>query len=330
MKIRFFRIRHMTLLLSALCFIGVLLAACDSSFLTPSSSASNSSFTFPTNNGPITYSTRPEDVVVRTFYGGGNLGTLAFSPEVSIYGDGTYVLGPGYTLRWGKLGSDSVQQLLHTFVDSDGLLSLTRQEFYDVPDQNATFLQLTLNNKHYEFLYGKFGTLAESAQEIDEYHHLGKALAAIIAALQGPTHPYSSRSTALLVHQDYSPDLTQNIPSWFLPGFSLEQLATYECGVIPPDQTGPNADTGCLTFTTPHYAYLLTPQQLQSIKILLNGQLRGEFYEPASGLYYTVVLRPLLPDELLQKTLAMLGSQELSYTSVPLHSGTIPTPVATP
>ena len=329
MNIRYFRIKHIIPSLTVLYFIGLLLTACNSSFFTSSSNSANS-FTFPTNNGPITYSTRASDVLVRTFYGGGNLGTLAFSPQISIYGDGTYILGPGYQMRWGKLDQDALQQLLHTLVDSDGLLNLTMQEFYDVPDQNATILQLTLNNKHHEFLYGKFGTLQESAQDIDQYHHLGKALAAIIAALKGPIHPYSSRSMALLVHQDFSPDLTQTIPTWSLPDFSLNQLAIYECGVIPVDQTGPNADTGCLTFTTPHYAYLPTPQQLQSINLLLNGRQQGEFYEPGSGLYYTVVLRPLLPDELPQKMLAMLGSQELSYTGVPLHSGTIPTPVATP
>ena len=330
MNIRFFRIRYTVLLLNMLCLIAILLPACSSSFLTSSSSANNGSFTFPTNNGPITYSTNAGDVVIRTFYGGGNLGTLAFSPEISIYGDGTYILGPGYAMREGKLNSDSLQQLLHALVDSDGLLSLTRQVFYDLPDQNATFLQLMLNNKHYQYVYGQFGALSESAQDVDEYHHLGKALAAISTALQGPTHPYTSRFMALLVHQDFSPDLTQNIPDWSLPAFSLHQLATYECGVLPVDQTGPNADTGCLTFTAPQYAYLPTLQQLQSIKLLLHGQTRGEFYEPSSGFYYTVVLRPLLPDELPQKTLAMLGSSDLSYMGVPLHSGTIPTPIATP
>lgn len=329
MNIQFLRMQHIVLLPATLCFIGLLLTACNSSILS-SSPNSSSSFTFPTNNGPITYSTKPSDVLIRTFYGGGNLGTLAFSPEISIYGDGTYILGPGYQMRRGKLDEATLQQLLHTLVDSDGLLSLTRQEFYDVPDQNPTFLQLSLNNKHFEFLYGKFGMLPESAQDIDEYHHLGKALAAIIAALQGPTYPYTSSAMALLVHQDFSPELGQNIPDWSLPDFSLDQLATYECGTIPVDQTGPNADTGCLTFNTPHYAYLPTSQQLQNIRILLNGQLQGEFYEPGSGLYYTVVLRPLLPDELPQKMLAMLGSQELSYSGVPLRSGTIPTPAGTP
>jgi len=314
--------------LAALCFIGTLLSACDSSFLSSTNTSSHS--TLPTNNGPITYSTSPSDVLIRTFYGGGNMGALAFSPQVSIYGDGTYILGPEYQMRWGKLDTGALQQLLHTLVDTGGLLGLSRQQFYDVPDQNATLLQLTLNNKHYEFLYGKFGTLQESAQDIDEYHHLGKALTAITEALNGPTHPYTSTSMALLVHQDFSPDLSQTIPDWSLRDFSLDQVATFECGVIPPDETGPDADTGCLSFTIPLNAYLPTPQQLQTLKTLLHGRQQGEFYEPYLGLYYMVVLRPLLPDEVSQKTLAMLGSQQLSYTGVPLHSGTIPTPVPTP
>ena len=328
---RQFPLRRFTMLsLAVLCFpfIAALLSACDSSFFSSTSTSSHT--TLPTNNGPITYSTSPSDVLVRTFYGGGNMGALALSPQVSIYGDGTYILGPGYQMRWGKLDTGALQQLLHTLVDTGGLLGLSRQQFYDVPDQNATLLQLTLNNKHYEFLYGKFGTLQESAQDIDEYHHLGKALTAITEALNGPTHPYTSTSMALLVHQDFSPDLSQTIPNWSLRDFSLDQVATFECGVTPPDETGPDADTGCLSFTIPFYAYLPTPQQLQTLKTLLHGRQQGEFYEPNLGLYYMVVLRPLLPDEVSQKTLAMLGSQQLSYTCVPLHSGTIPTPVPTP
>jgi len=325
----FFLRRFTILFLTMLCLIGILLTACDSSFLSSSTNTNNHS-TLPTSNGPITYSTSPNDILARTFYGGGNMGTLAFSPQVSIYGDGTYILGPGYQMHWGKLDTGALQQLLHTLVDTGGLLNLKRQQFYDVPDQDATLLQLTLNNKHYEFLYGKFGALLESAQDMDEYHHLGKALSAITEALNGPTHPYTSASMALLVHQDFSPDLSKAISDWSLRDFSLDEVATFECGVIPPGGTGPNADTGCLSFTTPLYAYLPTPGQLQTIKILLNGRQQGEFYEPKSELYYIVVLRPLLPDEESQKTLAMLSSQHLSYTGVPLHSGTIPTPVATP
>ena len=330
MNRRSFLMRYIFLPLAMLCFIQILLTACDTSSLFSSSTTKSNHSTLPTSNGPITYSTSPNDVLIRTFYGGGNLGALAVSPQVSIYGDGTYILGPGYQMRWGKLDTGTLQQLLHTLVDTGGLLNLRRQQFYDVPDQNATLLELTLNNKHYEFLYGKFGAIQESAQDMDEYHHLGKALTAITEALNGPTQPYTSTSMALLVHQDFSPDLSKTFPDWSLRDFSLDEVATFECGVIPPGSTGPNADAGCLSFTTPLNAYLPSPQQLHTIKTLLNGRQQGEFYDPKSELYYTVVLRPLLPDELPQKTLAMLGSQQLSYTGVPLHSGTIPTPVPTP
>jgi len=312
-----------------LCLLAALITACASSSDTTSSSKSGKNTrVLPTNNGTITYSLNPSDVIVRTFYGGGNFGTLAFSPEISIYGDGTYILGPGIQMRQGKLDADSLQQLLHTLVDTDGLLGITQTQFYDVPDQNATFLQLTLNNKHYEFHYGKFGTLQESAQELDEYHRLDHALTTIRESLKGPTHPYSNHTMIVLVHQDFSPDLTQNIPEWLLPDFTLNQLAIFECGVIPPDQVGPNGDTGCLTFTAPSVVYLPTTRQLQSIRALLKNQQQGEFIE--QGLYYHLVLRPLLPDELPQKMVAMLGSNELSYSSIPLHSGAIPKPKPTP
>jgi len=225
-------------------------------------------------------------------------------------------------MREGRLDTDSLQQLLHALVDADGLLSFTQTQFYDVPDQNATLLQLTLNKKYYEFQYGKFGTLQESAQALDEYHRLDRALTMIRESLKGPTHPYSNATMTVLVHQDFSPDLTQNIPVWPLADFTLSQLAKFECGIIPPDQVGPNGDTGCLTFTVPRAAYLPNRRQIQTIRSLLNNQQQGEFLE--QGLYYRLVMRPLLPDELPLKTVAMLGSNELSYKGVPLQSGPIP------
>jgi hypothetical protein len=315
-------------LLALLCLLSILLAACNSSANVPPTPTTSSNSTVATNNGTITYKTGPADVLIRTFYGGGNTANLAFSPEISIYGDGTYILGPGLQMHQGRLSTDTLQQLLHTLVNTDGLLNFSRQQFYDVPDQNANLLELALNNKHFEFVYGKFGTLQESSHDMDEYHRLDHALTTITETLKGQTSLYSNRSMTILVHQDFSPDLTQTIPIWSLKDLSLGQLATFECGIIPPDETGPNADTGCLTFTIPHYAFLPTAQQLTAINMQLRGQPQGEFIE--QGLYYRVVVRPLLPDELLQSTVAMFGSQELTYVGVPLHRGPVPTPVVRP
>ncbi len=310
----------------------LLFASCSSATGGTSSGSAKSTphSTVSTNNGVVTYNTSPQDVIIRTFYGGGNMGTLEISPEISIYGDGTYILGPGLQMREGKLSTDALQKLLDTLVDSDGLLGIQRQQFYDVPDQNMTLLQLNLNGKNYAWYYGQFGSLQESTQDMDAYHHLGQALSTITQSLPGPTHAYTSKNVVLLVHEDFSPDLTKTIPVWTLPNFTLDSVATYECGVTPPDQTGPNGDTGCLSFTTPHYAYLLTQQQSRAVQTMLKGQQEGVYYEQATGLYYSIALRPLLPDELPAQMLAMYGSAELTYAGVPLHSGIIPTPVPTP
>ena len=305
-------------LLLVLCLLSTQLVACAS----PAGSTTAHKHSLPGNNSsPITYSTNSNDVVIRTFYGGGKLGTLEVSPEISIYGDGSYILGPGLQMRQGSLSSASLDQLLHTLVDTDGLLNLNRRQFYDLPDQNATLLQITLSGTYYEFWYGQFGNVQESTQDLHEYHRLGHALTSITQALAGPTQDYQSASMALLVHQDFSPDLTHTIPSWTLPDFTLAQVATYECGPVPRDETGPNADTGCLTFTVPRRAVLLTAQQLPVITSLLHGQQQGEFSE--QGLYYIAATRPLLPDEATSLMLAMLGSQQLSYSGVPLHEGAI-------
>src|SRR5436305_14119250 len=128
----------------------ILFTACDSSANTPS--INNAKQTLSTSSGStITYNTRPQDVLIRTFYGGGKLGTLEMSPEISIYGDGTYILGPGLQMRQGHLSADALQQLLNRLVDTYGLLRLSSQRFYDIPDQNATVLQMMLNGKEYEY-----------------------------------------------------------------------------------------------------------------------------------------------------------------------------------
>jgi hypothetical protein len=309
----------------------ILLAACDIGSSAPSSTGTGQKVSLPTNNnGTITYSTSQQDVLIRMFYGGGNSGSFEMSPDISIYGDGSFILGPGLQMQEGRIDSTSLQQLLNTLVDSDGLLKLSQQTFYDVPDQNATVLQLSINGKQYEYVYGPFGNLpeSESAQAVADYRHLGGALTSIRDAIQGPTHNYTNQNMALLVHQDFSPNLAQTIPYWSFNSFTLFQVAMFECGAIPQDITSPNADTGCLTYTVPHMAVLLSAQQRQAITALLQGQQQGDFLE--QGLYYGVVLRPLLPDELPQKMLAMYGSAELNYTGVPIHEGAVPTPVPTP
>jgi hypothetical protein len=314
-------------LLALFFLLALMLTGCNSS-PPPSSNRTTPHATLAANDGPITYSASPGDVLIRTFYGGGNLGTLDYSPVISIYGDGTFILGPGLQMRQGKLAANALQQLLRSLVDGDALLHLGQQVFYDVPDQNATILQISLNNKRYEFVHGPYGALGESAQAMNDYRRLGRAITSITEAIQGPTAAYNSKAMALLVHQDFSPDLAQSVLTWNLRNFTLNQLAAYECGVVPPDQTGPNGDTGCLTFTKPRYAYLPDGQELQRIKTLLKGNLQGEFVE--NNVYYRVALRPLLPDELLQKVVAMLGNQELSSTGVTLYSGSVPQPSATP
>ncbi len=318
-------------LFAIVCALMIFLTGCNIGSSPPASSNSGQKVSLPTNNnGTITYSTSSQDVLIRTFYGGGNLGSFEMSPDISIYGDGSYILGPGLQMQAGRFDTATVQQLLHTLVDNDGLLKLSQQQFYDVPDQNATVLQLSINGKQYVYVYGPFGNLPESetTQALNDYRHLGSALTSIRDTIQGPTHNYTSQNLVLLVHQDFSPNLTQNIPNWSFKAFTLLQVATFECGAIPQDITGPNADTGCLTFTVPHTAVLLSGQQSQAISALLHGLQQGDFLE--QGLYYGVVLRPLLPDELPQKMLAMYGSIELNYTGVPIHEGTVPTPVATP
>jgi hypothetical protein len=304
------------------CLLIVLLSACNGATSASSSSSHSTKQIISSSGASIAYSTGPTDVVIRTYYGGGEVGTLDFSPEISIYGNGNYILGPGLKMRWGKLAPGALGQLVQKLVHTYGLLNFQQQQFNEDTDQDATWLELTLNNKQYEFAYGRYGLRPESTIDKAEYYRLDEALTTIRNALTGPTRPYTNNAMALLVHQDFSPDLTQTIPSWNLSDFSLSQVAEFECGIIPPDLVGPNAGTGCLTYTIPSSGYLPTMHDLQTIKNMLKGQQEGDFTE--QGQYYRVVLRPLLPDEQSQKALAMFGSQQYYFKPIPLHGGGLP------
>ncbi|MBE3559991.1 MAG: hypothetical protein IMW89_12300 [Ktedonobacteraceae bacterium] len=312
--------------LSLLCVL-LLLTACTGSIPAENQSqagSQNSTINGPKNE-PITYSTDSHDVLIRTFYGGGLYGSLSLGPQVSIYGDGTYILGLN---RQGKLTTDALQQLLNTLVDTYGLLHLKRQQFSDIPDQNAAFLELYLNGKHSEFLYGAFVAQSASAQDMDEYQRLGKALTAITESLKGPVQPYHGTRYALLARQIFNPVHATPPYYWPLYDFTLDQVTAYECGALPPDDTSPNQESGCLKYTVPNQAVLLNDAQLQRLKPFLNNQLSGVFIE--QGNYYEITLRPLLPDELVTKKLAMLGSAQSAYKDIPLHEGPLPPVTSTP
>jgi hypothetical protein len=313
-----------TLLLSVMC-IALFFASCDTSVPSTPQSVHSTTFTGSSTQQQITYNTNANDVLLRTFYGGGLKGTLNLAPQISLYGDGTYILGLD---RRGKLDTTTLQQLLNTLVDTDGLPTFKRQQFFDIPDQDATFLEFNIDGKHLELMYGAFGSQPETAQDQDEYQHLGKALATITHILQQDTTTlYKGNTFALLVRQTFSADLQQTIPDWPLPDFTLAQAAVFDCGLIPEDDVSTNPETACLKFTIPEHAILLTTPQIASIEAALNGKQQGDFFE--DGEYYTVILRPLLPDELQNKTLAMFGSAQSQFIGVPLLEGTVP-PVPTP
>jgi hypothetical protein len=312
--------------LLVLCLLVVLLTACDQG-------QNNNHRTVQTDNGSaISYSTLPQDVLVRIFYGGGKVGQLEMTPEISIYGDGTFILGPGLHLEQGALSTEKLQNLLRTLTSTDNLLQLHQQVFSDIPDQNVTLLQLTLNGRNYQFVYGPFGHLQENAQQMHEYQELGDAISTVRNALAGPVSTYTSSQMALLVSQTFRADFTiaqnQALPTWPLSDIVLADTAIYECGTIPQDLTGPNADNGCLAYTVPRVAYLPSQSDLQAIRSALKGQQEQLFMEGDN--YYVVILRPLLPDEIVQQQLAMYGSNGQTYTPVPLKTGAIPVPTVTP
>ncbi len=313
-----------------LCLLLFLLAACDSSGTTTRKTG-----TVQTDSGStIVYSMLPQDVLVRSFYGGGKVGILETTPEVSLYGNGTFILGPGLNLQQGSLSIDTHQNLLHTLTSTDNLLLLHTRVFNDVPDQNTTLLQVNLNNKNYQFVYGPFGNLQESSQDMHDYQQLGNAIAAVKNALGGPKTSYTSQKMALLVYQtsrlDYTQQHLSTIATWPINDINLYNAAANECGSTDPDPNNPrpNLDNGCLTYTVPQVAFLPSKQDITTITHLLGNQQSDMF--SANNNLYVVTLRPLLPDELSQKKLAMYGSGIQDYSPIPLKEGAIPEITPTP
>src|SRR5579884_1942007 len=228
---------QLALLLSSLLISIILLSSC--AFSNSSAHDTTQSRTFTgSSTQPITYSISAHDVLIRTFYGGGLSGSFSLGPQLSIYGDGTYIIGLD---QQGKLSTEELQTLLNTLVNNYGLLNFAHQQFSDNQDENATFLELALNGKQEEFVYGTLDTAEANTQEMDEYRRLGEAITTINEALKGPTQPYNTPMTALLVRQTFSPDLQRTIPSWPITDFTLAQAAVYECGVVPADETSQNA-----------------------------------------------------------------------------------------
>lgn len=318
-------LRGAQIFLCCLCLLSLFLAACEADPGTPTPQHQ----TVQTDSGDtISYSTRSQDMLIRIFFGGGKVGHLQLTPEISIYGDGTFITGPGLQPRKGTLSNDTLRQLLHTLTSTDDLLKLHRQVFNDIPDQNITLLQMTLNGKSYQFSYGPFSNLQESEEDMQEYQRLGNAISAIRKSLSGPTTAYTSQDKALLVYVTSRADFTGEeydaTPQWTVPGLKLADAAAYECGLIEPDPNSPrtNLDNGCLTYTVPQVAVLPDQQRLRQTTALLHGQPQSMFREDEA--YYVVMLRPLLPDEIASQKLAMYGSVTQDYMPVPLKKGAIP------
>src|SRR5215831_18050983 len=92
--------RHILTYLLTVCLLSLLLAACDSG----TGKQGSPQQTMKTDSGDtISYSTQPQDVLIRIFFGGGKVGSLQLTPEVSIYGNGTFITGPGLQTREGSL-----------------------------------------------------------------------------------------------------------------------------------------------------------------------------------------------------------------------------------
>ncbi|GCE17196.1 hypothetical protein [Dictyobacter kobayashii] len=219
------------------------------------------------------------------------------------------------------MDDDQLQHLLNALINTYGLLALKRQSFSDLPDQNVTLLDLTVNGQVHEIAYGTFGNHPQSPEDMSAYQQVGLAITQIVNTLTGPSQAYHASAAALLVRRAPSYDRVQTSMAWKDTTFTLAQAAQFECG-SPPEDIDPNKESACLKYTIPKQAIILKKAQWQGLQKELGQQSKATFIE--HNHYYEVRLRPLLPDEIDSHKLAIFGSAQSNYKSVPLHAAPLP------
>lgn len=267
----------------------------------------------PVDTGPISYATRPTDLVLRASSGGGLLPQsmrLAEMPELSIYGDGSVV-------RLGAHGSGSrdplVPQLTETHLTADGMariLGAAREagvlgpdRRYDLPntyDLWTVEFTVTADGKTHRISAFGLGFKDESRiappGEVDARRSLDKLYDRLLdprawlpAGTVGPDSAYVPAATRVYVTRlvDWSIAVGSATAAPASPRAGQE-VRPWPFAALP-ESFGTLVSTGQLW-------YCAVVGQDESAALGLDTATWDTRWQ-AEGYLYQVVARPLLPDE---------------------------------
>ena len=294
---------------AALAALVVVLAACSGSAASSAPSASPAGSAGPSNGptsttstvGAIEHKTGPTDVILRFDEGGGFVMpayTAAQAPAFTLYGDGTLIfrpvkvdpvppvgsVTPFHPFRTAKMSEDQMQTLLdHTL--NEGGLGAARAEYMDMQVSDASTAVFTVNAGGLAKTVSVYALGLDSPEVPDL--QIRKALATLRDRLldidQG-----GRVKTDLYAPKRYRAILLEGQPG------APDQKA-WPWPEVKPAEFVSNGDPNAM----PLPARVMTAADIEAlgIKPFEGGFIGLPLAGPGDGKFYTLTVRPLLPDD---------------------------------
>ena len=295
--------------LAALAALALVLSACSGAAASgapsgspgPSAAPSNPPSAVPSTVGAIEHKTGPTDVILRYDQGGGFVMpayTAAQAPAFTLYGDGTLIfrpvkadplpavgsVSPFAPFRTAKMSEDQIQTLLD-YALNEGGLGAARAEYMNMTVSDASTAVFTVNAG------GLAKTVSVYALGLDSPEVPDLQIRKVLATLRDRLLDIDQGGT---VKTDvYAPDRYRAI------------LLEGQAGA-PDQKAWPWPDVKTAEFVSngdpnamPLPARVMTAAQIEAlgIKPFEGGFVGLPLAGPGDGKFYTLSVRPLLPDD---------------------------------
>jgi hypothetical protein len=294
--------RHV-LLSSATLAVALVVTACGGGAASPAPSASTAgSSPDPTATDAILHPTGPDEVVLRFDQAGGFVPMewiAARLPAFSLYGDGRVVFVQaasdvaaradgvitGAPVRTAVLSEDQVQELLR-YALADGGLAIARTEYTNPMVADAPTAVFTINAENDSKTVSAYGLGIEGEPSADT---LVLARLAALADRLGDFDRGGSLASDPYLAPAYRGVLIEQ------QGGVGNPVRDWPWTSITPEDFSLPADPNAL----PSGTRTLTPDEVAAVGVdgFENGIINGIWLRGPDGRVYSLVIRPLLPDE---------------------------------
>jgi hypothetical protein len=267
----------------------------------PSSGQSAAPSSAPSAVGAIEHKTGPTDVILRYDEGGGFVMpayTAAQAPAFTLYGDGTLIFRPGKVdplpavgsvmpfrpFRTAKMSEDQIQSLLDYALNGGGL-GPARVEYTDMRVSDASTAVFTVNAG------GLAKTVSVYALGFEAPEVPDMAIRQVLAGLRD--HLLDIDQGGTVKTDVYAPDRYRAILLEGQPG-APDQKA-WPWSSIKTAEFLSNGDPNAM----PLPARVMTAAEIEAlgIKPFEGGFVGLPLAGPGDGKFYTLSVRPLLPDD---------------------------------